>query len=55
MIWRACERFSLRPPGVNVDFEKNSPWSQAKLFAYEQIRQVERNYELEALAGVKMK
>ena len=45
----------MKPPSVAEKFEDNSPWVQAKLFAFEQIREVERGYELEAMSGGKLK
>jgi len=40
-IWRACERFGILPPGVKDTWIKNDVWGQARLIAYDQIRQVE--------------
>jgi len=31
----------MLPPGVELQFNKNSNWAVAKLLAYEQIRNVE--------------
>jgi hypothetical protein len=51
-IWRACERFALRPPDVRQDWDENSFWVQAQLIAYNQIREHEEGEELGVLAGV---
>ena len=48
-VWRACERFGIRPPGVKADWDKMVPWHQMQLLAYSQIRE---NEEVKlALAG----
>ncbi len=39
--WRACERWGLIPRNIKTPFEENTPWMQAKIVAYEQIRQAE--------------
>lgn len=47
-IWRACERFKVRPPGIKESWEAMLPWHQLKLIAYDQIRQTEED-EITAL------
>lgn len=39
--WRACERFSILPPGISATWEENNWWSRLLLVAYDQIRQME--------------
>lgn len=41
MIWRICERFNMKPPGVKDSFEKCPGPIQAQLLAYENIREYE--------------
>ncbi len=38
MIWRVCERFGILPPGITHDYCELTPWLQAQLLAYEQVR-----------------
>jgi len=38
VIWRACERLGVRPPGVRENWESMGVWSQAKVLAYDQVR-----------------
>lgn len=39
LIWRACERVGIRPPGVmDVNWNDQGPEIQAKILAYESIR-----------------
>lgn len=45
-VWRACERFGVRPPGVQSEFTDCPPWFQVMLIAYDQIRQTEEMKEL---------
>lgn len=40
-IWRSCERFQMLPPGVYKEWDSNTPWIQAMLISYSQIRQIE--------------
>lgn len=51
MIWRACERFKLVPPGVKTKWDDNEPWNQALLLAYEEVRNIEEADENQ-MAGV---
>jgi len=51
MLWRVCERFNILPPAIQAEFDKNTPWQQAQIFAYEQIRQYEQQEELLYVAG----
>lgn len=40
-VYRACERFGIRPPGVSSSWDEMSPLMQATLIAYSQIREYE--------------
>lgn len=42
-IWRACERFGIRPPGVREHYDDMSVSAKAMLISYDQIRQIEDN------------
>lgn len=53
-IWRACERYGIRPPGCHDQFDDCPPWLQAMLIAYDQIRQTEEVKELSLLAAGRM-
>lgn len=44
-MWRACERFGIIPPGTYKDWDDNSPWQQAALIAFDQIRTVEKQQD----------
>lgn len=49
LVWRACERFKLRPPNTPAAWDDiESEPLVAELLAYEQIRQLE-----EGESGVK--
>lgn len=37
-IWKACERFKIKPPNVQSEWEKNDLFTQCDLIAYSQIR-----------------
>jgi len=37
-MWRVCERFCLRPPGIKENWDDNTPWDLAQLISYENIR-----------------
>lgn len=37
-IWKACERFKIKPPGVKDEWEKCDIWAQASLIGYDQVR-----------------
>lgn len=41
MVWKACERFGVLPPGVKENFDENLPLIQARLITYEQVREIE--------------
>ena len=41
LIWRICERFKILPPGIKNIFIDNTNWNQARLVAYETIREYE--------------
>jgi hypothetical protein len=43
MVWRACERFNIRPPNIVESWDDNSAIGQAYLVAYDEIRQHEEN------------
>jgi len=53
-IWRACERFSVRPPDVKDTWEDCNVMVQAALLSYDQIRQIEDTKFQAALAGAKV-
>jgi hypothetical protein len=38
VIWRACERLSIRPPGVADSFDDCDTWIKAMILGYEQLR-----------------
>jgi hypothetical protein len=40
-VWRACERFGIRPPGLKAEWDEIHPWHQAQALAFDQIRSVE--------------
>ncbi len=44
-IWRSCERMGILPEGVRKCWEDNTPWTQASLIAFEQIREYEEMEE----------
>jgi len=41
VYWRFYERFGILPPDIEEDFNNNSAWQQAQIFAYENIREIE--------------
>ena len=49
--WRSCERFNLFPPGVKNTWGDCNLEAQADLIAYNQIRCLEGNQDLEGLFG----
>jgi len=55
MIWRACERFRIRPPSVKSIWEENSFWIRSLMLAFDQIRSIEETEiamaPIEALAS----
>ena len=51
-IWRVCERWGIRPEGVKDTFKDCPAWLQARLIAYEQIRQ---NEEVSEWSGLGLK
>ena len=54
LIWRACERLGLMPPGLKEEFGDNNMWAQALIMAYHQIREIEETKWQAALAGAKI-
>jgi hypothetical protein len=38
VIWRACERFGMLPPGVEPSWDDNTAATQARLITYSQTR-----------------
>jgi len=40
-MFRACERFGVRPPGIKQSWEEMDCFSQADLIAYDEIRAIE--------------
>jgi len=40
-MWRACERLSIQPPGIARSWDDCDIWAQARIIAYEQIREHE--------------
>lgn len=48
-VWLACERTQVRPPHVKERWEDNTPFMQAMLLAYSQVRDYE---EHEKLSGI---
>ena len=54
-IWRACERFKIRPPNVEYDeWDKLDVISQANLIAYDQLREIETAKWEVSLASAKL-
>jgi len=47
--WRACERFGILPPGVKDSWKRCNRDAQAELIAYNQIREIENNQNLEGI------
>jgi len=45
-IWRSCERFGIRPPDVETDWNSCNVQTQAMLLSYDQIRQIEEAKQL---------
>jgi hypothetical protein len=43
IVWRVCERFKIRPPGVKDCWDDIDFWTQAMLIAFEQGRQKEED------------
>jgi hypothetical protein len=41
MIFRACERMGVLPPGAAPQWDDCTPWAQAQLLAYESLRETE--------------
>jgi hypothetical protein len=37
-VWSACERFGIRPPGVEQDWDDCVPWVQSMMLGYNEIR-----------------
>lgn len=52
-IWRACERFGIRPPKCDAQWDECDVMTQAALLSYDQIRQIEEAKFQAALAGVR--
>jgi len=54
-IWRGCERMNIRPPDLpkGEGYEDMTPWVQANLLAYDQIREIEEFDIIKMQAGVK--
>ena len=48
IIWKACERFNLIPPGVKKEWDNCSVLAQAMLLGYDDIRNREEMELLEA-------
>jgi len=38
VIWHACNRFNIRPPGVKSSWDDCDATTQAELLAYDSIR-----------------
>lgn len=51
-MWRSCERLNLTPPNVKEKFEENSPYIQAQLIMYNQIRDYEEQKCIERSSGL---
>lgn len=43
VVWRVCERFKIRPPGVEENWDDIDFWTQSMLIAFEQGRQKEED------------
>lgn len=50
-IWRACERFGIRPPEVKASWDECNVMTHAALLSYDQIRQIEDAKWQAAMAG----
>lgn len=53
-IYKACERFQIKPPEVKENWEDNNFQVQANLLAYNQIRDNEEIEILAASAGARI-
>jgi hypothetical protein len=42
-VWRACERLSIRPDNVKINWDDNDVETQANILAYGMIRDREDN------------
>ena len=42
-VWRACERFAIRPPGIPESLDEISPPALCDLLAYDQVRSLEQS------------
>jgi hypothetical protein len=52
-IWRACERFGVRPPGVKENWDTCTSVVQASLLAYSQLCEHDDIELKKAFAGVR--
>lgn len=53
VVWKACERFNILPPGVKKEFDENDFWTQSCILAYDSIRSQEEQEFQVSLAGAK--
>lgn len=52
-IFKACERFQILPPDIKPSWDDNDVWAQARIIAYNQVRDLEDSEEKAAMWGVK--
>lgn len=52
-IWRACERFGVKPPGVKSRWEDMTAEEQKLLIAYDQVASHDELQVQSQLAGAK--
>lgn len=50
-VWKACERFGIRPPDVEASWEDCNVEAKSALLGYDQIRTHEEFDEKIAFAG----
>lgn len=50
-IWRCCERFGIRPPGVMDKWEDCDVETRTMMIVYSQIREEEENERSSGLLG----
>lgn len=51
MVWRACERIGVRPPGVADNFDDCPLDVQAKIIGYNRVREYEEVEVINATRG----
>lgn len=54
IIWKACQRLGVRPPGVKESWDECGLEAQALMIAFEQISSYDELEQEAALAGAKI-